>query len=224
MKFQFSLKFVFFSILITGLALGWWKSSTSKLAIQKRHDLLLKDWVQPLEPVKFNKCYYRTLPEQAAGLRRWKVYVPPGEKKFELQCAVDRVPLGRVSSGEGVVARIPLPPGNSLFEVDWKKDRNLVPHVSISLLAPTPQDTKKVLVQFPKKFTNYLFQRPSVYQTVSVWQATNEAIPATNFSLFSFVVEFNDTTTNPGKTLMRAEGFDIQVREVDDNPSIEAAN
>jgi hypothetical protein len=223
MRFQFSLKFVLFSMMVMGLALGWWKSSTSHVTIRKRHELLLKDWVQPLEVVDSKALYHRSLPTWAAGLNRWKVYLPPGNK-FELQCAITRTPEGRVPYGGGVVARIPLPPGYSLIEVDWKKDRNFIPHVSIALLRPTQQDTKKVLVQFPGHFITMFSRGPGVSCDMYGWEDSNKASSLRSVAFFSLKVAFIDTTTYPGQSIGSFEGLEIKIRQVDDNPSIEAAN
>lgn len=160
MRLRFSPVHVFGCIAIAGVSLGWWKSMREHRAIVARHEQTLKDWIEPLEIQDATRVHFRRLPRRNVGFDQWRIYLPPG-RSYEMCCILTNPFAADARSRFMMLENIPLTPGQSLFEVDWRQDVEGKPQLSFAALPPRSDSTLRRKVDFPDWFaTSFADSRP----------------------------------------------------------------
>ncbi|MFM7071239.1 MAG: hypothetical protein ACKO38_05530 [Planctomycetota bacterium] len=214
MRLRFSPVNVFGCIAIAGVSLGWWKSMREQQAIVARHEQTLKDWIEPLEIHDTTLVHFRRLPRRNVGFDQWRIYLPPG-RSYEMCCILANPFAADARSRFMMLESIPIPSGQSLFEVDWRQDLEQKPQISFAALPPRSEKTLRRKVSFPDWFaTSFADSRP--HQELYLGDTESTTHDATKMVQLAAVTrDFtpNETTTSP--TQPTRGGFLVVIRPVD---------
>jgi hypothetical protein len=221
MKIQASLKSLIGLLIIISISLGWWISTRHNERLRSRQELLFKDWVQPLEVRDTRYMHCRALPQRNPSLNRWKVYLPHG-RSYELQCVVSPDPKSTDEVGRRVVARLPIYPGESLFEVDWKRDDQRLPIVSIAVLGPTPDKSCSENVRLPSDVLEAFRNNYGCSQTYLGWEGTMSMNMVSNCEFANVLVPYGEVLTSDGTFTPSRGGFRIMIADVSNSNSLDA--
>jgi hypothetical protein len=144
-------------VVIIVLAIGWWRSVREHQQLIARHERLMKEWIEPLALTDATQVHFRKLPPRNVGFNQWKIYLPPG-RKYALQCFYSDASVASGKSPYVLLESLPMEPGQSLLEVEWRRDVELKPQVFISILPPTGDKTLRTKVVFPEEFAEKFAQ------------------------------------------------------------------
>ena len=217
MRIQYSIKSFFATVLLAGLSLGWWTSSQRFELVHRRHQLLLFDWVQPLEVRNPAASHYRLLSFQSGNSEIWKIHLPHG-KKYELQCVYFLSTESSKSEDDRVVARIPMSPGRSVFQAEWRRDSQGVPLVRITTLGKTAQDSQFDHARFPTQFIEAFAGSKSLNQSVRGYDATAFCAPMAKIDFVTSMVHFKTLNPSTGEKTIHLSSFEVCIRDVDYKP------
>jgi hypothetical protein len=217
MRIQYSIKSFFGMVLLAGLSLGWWTSSQRFEAIQRRNQLLLSDWVQPLEVKNPANIHYRLLSYRSGNSETWRIYLPHG-KKYELQCVYFLPSESSKSEDDRVVARIPMSPGRSVFQAEWRRDSQGVPLVRIATLGKTAQDSQFEQARFPTQFIEAFARSKSLNQSVRGYDATAFCAPMAKIDFVTSMVLFKTLNPLKGDKKIYFSSLEVCIRDVDYKP------
>jgi hypothetical protein len=223
MVVKFGLNTIFTILTLLCIALGWYRTNAFHATTARRHDAILRDWVQPLAIEKPALIYHRALPTQVTGLHRWKIHIP-AEMRYELQCFVFFDEHFIKSHNDVVVARVAMPTGESVFEVDWRRDRRGMPIVRIAVLRPGTRDSQERFAIFPQKVSEFFSRTSSPAETIRGWEASNYASPATYVDFLTQQVPFRDPINPQIGRKDSWGGFQIRLSEIDEKPSTKMTN
>jgi hypothetical protein len=217
MRIQYSIKSFFGTVLLAGLSLGWWTSSQRFESIQRRHQLLLYDWVQPLEVKNPAAIHYRLLSFRSGKSETWRIYLPHG-KKYELQCVYFLSSESSKSQDERVVARIPMSAGRSVFHAEWRRDSQGAPLVRIATLGPTVQDSHFEQAKFPPQFIEAYASSRGLNQTIRGYDGTADYAPIAKLDFVTSMVHFKTLNPSTGEKVIHLSSFEVCIRDVDYKP------
>ena len=221
MRIQASLKSLIGSLIIISISLGWWISTQQNERLRLRQELLFKDWVQPLEVRDTRYMHCRALPQRNPSLNRWKVYLPLG-RSYELQCVVSPDPKSTDQAGRRVVARLPIYPGESLFEVDWKRDAQLLPIIRMAVLGKTPERSCAENVRLPSDILDVFRNNSGCSQTYLGWEGTMSMNMVSNCEFATVLVPYGTVITSNGTPAITLRGFEIMIADVSNSNSLDA--
>ena len=217
MRIQYSIKSFFGMVLLAGLSLGWWTSSQRFELIQLRHQLLLYDWVEPLEVKNSSIIHYRLLSFRSGNSKIWRVYVPDW-KKYELQCIYFLPSDSSKSQNERIVARIPMSAGRSIIHAEWRRDSQGAPLVRIATLGPTAKDSHFERAKFPPQFIEAYTSSRELNQTIRGHEDTADCFPIEKIDFVTTIVYSTTINSSKGEKPVHLSGFDICIRDVDHKP------
>jgi hypothetical protein len=215
MRIRFSLKSIIGIMTILGLALGWWNSNRSYAKMGQRYTLLFMDWVQPLEVKEPDLIYHRKLKMNEASLHHWKVYLPQG-KRYDLECVVPCTLDMPGDELEYVAARIPMPEGQSIIEVEWRRDAKRKPHMSIARLGTTPETTSKEYAHFPASFDRNFLKNWGCTEHVIGWLASNSSFVVPRLTFVEGSIVFDEPFRTRRGPRVGINGFHVRLRAVGD--------
>jgi hypothetical protein len=120
--------------------------------------------------------------------------------------------------GQGVIARIPMPAGQSLFEIDCRQDKAQVPRLSIALLGPKPEESMKVYVQFPDFFSRLFFGSSGFAEDIRGSETTHYAVPFNHVSFLTSYTGYRDPSQSPDNAKTSLEFFDVRILAIEGKP------
>lgn len=139
-------------LVIAGLSFGWWRSFRQHQQRIARQELLIKEWLEPIDIKDATQVYYRKLPPRYVGCNQWRIYLPPGRRY--LLCAAYFDPLAPSPEPRaGLLEQVLMEAGQSLLEVEWRRDVELKPQLFLSMLPPGGEQTLKYKAIFPEQFS-----------------------------------------------------------------------
>lgn len=215
MAIRYSLKTIMMIIVIVGVTLAWHRSTSTLSAVHERNQVLLEEWVQPLEVSDARIVYHRALKTRDLGVKRWKVYLPFG-KRYELQCSISPSMAGLHDVKECVVARIPIAEGISLIEADWRRDGRNAPQVKIAVLGPDLDQASTQMVVFPKAFLDTFARTNGLNETILGYESTAYHSPDSTITFVRSLVTPKPASQLPGENQVVSGGFEVRIQVIDD--------
>jgi len=217
MRIRYSLTTLMSLTLIAALALGWWKSNLTYAKVNQQNTRLIMDWVEPLEVESEDEdlIVHRKLLMPEPELHHWKVYLPQGTK-YDLECVVPCTLDMPGDELEYVAARIPMPEGQSIIEVEWCRDAQRMPHLSIARLGMTPETTVKEYAQFPASFERTFAKNWSCQEHVTGWLASNASTLRHRLTFLEGSIVYDEPFRASDGLRTGIGSFRIRVRAVGD--------
>jgi hypothetical protein len=213
MRLRFAPVNVFGCIAIAGVSLGWWKSMREHQTIVARHAQSLKEWIEPLEIKDATSVHFRRLPRRNVGFAQWRIYLPPG-RSYEMCCILTNPFAVDARSRFTMLENLPLTPGQSLFEVDWRQDVEGKPQLNFAALPPRSDSTLRRKVSFPDWFANsFADSRP--YQDLYLGDSESTVGDATKMiQLAAITRDFTPNDAKAPPAHPRRGGFLVVIRPV----------
>jgi hypothetical protein len=217
MRIGFTLTQLLGAVLFTCIALGWWTSLHRNARFREHQKHLLLEWAHPLDIVEKRQIYYRALPQRNAGHNRWKVHLPAG-RRYALSCVTAPLRGSGPDAKESVLASIPLAPGESMVEVDWRMDTKRKPHLRMAVLGSTDSRSVSKQVNFPPEFSTEFATAHGRSEFHGGWEATLEASPGIRLDLTVVATLFGKLMPKLGDPRTEVGGFNVRIQAVDDPP------
>lgn len=215
MVIRYSIKTLFAATLVVALSFGWWINTVKLANVNREHDLLLKEWAQPLEVFDEQKVYFRKLPDRDLDVHKWKVYLPRS-RRYELQCVILHDSETKGSERDSVAARIPLPVGRSLLEVEFRQDRNNVPRLNLAVSGQKNQVTINAAVRFSTDFCDKFSRNMNCVVKTYGWESSISCYQQKNVRLIDCLAPWESMGQLPENIYGFMGGFEVRIQAIDD--------
>jgi hypothetical protein len=215
MVIRYSIKTLFAATLVVALSFGWWINTCKLAKVNREHDLLLKEWAQPLEVSDEQNIYFRQLPDRDLNVHKWKVYLPRS-RRYELQCVILQDSETKGGELDCVAARIPLPEGRSLLEVDFRQDRNNVPRLNLAVAGQKKQETINAAVSFSADFCDKFSKNISCVVKTYGWESSISCYQQKTVRLIDCLAPWESMDQLPENIYGFMGGFEVRIQAIDD--------